>query len=421
MTDTAIRHEGWVAETVPLFRKWLLEKTGNAQRIAVMRAFFLAQVNDLWVQELVADGLASSKTHPAVRRMLIDVIAEGNVESLPPAWGDLLEVPLGLQSDPDSRLAAMRTIGVRRLEQHDESLSWIAMNPDEQSAARAEAFAAVAPRLESVPSELFDFVVAQLSDEGDLIVKLTFARGLAGAVLDERQLLTLAQSFEAIGPAVVPVLLPAFEKSDTPTVGAALINGLTTLGDAVSLSPAELETLLSRYPEDVRQQAAPLVAKLQADLAEQAARLDELLELTSAGGDASRGKAVYFGKLANCSTCHRVGNEGGQVGPALTNIGAIRQPRDLLEAIVFPSASFAREFRPYVVLTTDGQVQTGLISATTTDSITLKTTDLKEIRIPRASIEVMRESDTSIMPKGLDTKLSPAELTDLLAYLQSLK
>jgi hypothetical protein len=33
----------------------------------------------------------------------------------------------------------------------------------------------------------------------------------------------------------------------------------------------------------------------------------------------------------------------------------------------------------------------------------------------------MKESNTSIMPKGLDTTLSPAELRDLLAYLQQLR
>jgi putative heme-binding domain-containing protein len=261
----------------------------------------------------------------------------------------------------------------------------------------------------------------QLTEPGDLIEKLTAARGLAGAPLDEQRLVILARNLAAIGPEVVPILLPAFGQSDRETVGAALVTGLEQLGPALSLSPQELEQLLAKYPDSVRTQAAPLLAKRRAAHEAQADRLEELLEETADGGDVSRGRSIFFGKAAGCSVCHRVDEEGGQIGPALTNIGAIRQPRDLLEAIVFPSASFAREYQPVVILTDEGLVHSGIISATTSETVTLKTADLKEVRIRRKSIDQMRQSDTSIMPAGLDTKLSPSELSDLLAYLQSLK
>ena len=135
----------------------------------------------------------------------------------------------------------------------------------------------------------------------------------------------------------------------------------------------------------------------------------------------SQGRAVFFGKKAACASCHTIANEGGRVGPDLTKIGASRSGVDLLEAIVFPSATFAREFRPYVILTDAGKVHTGVISRQTAGAIHLRTADLAEVRIPRASIEEIKESDTSIMPKGLDTALSKTELRDLLAYLQQLK
>src|SRR5690606_20879301 len=147
------------------------------------------------------------------------------------------------------------------------------------------------------------------------------------------------------------------------------------------------------------EQAAPLLAKLTADRDKQAARLEELLQVAGEGGDVSRGRSVFFGQAAGCGVCHRVGSEGGEVGPALTNIGAIRQPRDLLEAIVFPSASFAREYQPVVVLTQEGRVHSGIISSGTSEAVTLRTADLTQVRIPRKSIEQMQQSDTSIMPQ----------------------
>ena len=74
-----------------------------------------------------------------------------------------------------------------------------------------------------------------------------------------------------------------------------------------------------------------------------------------------------------------------------------------------------------MIATQQGKVFTGVIGRETADSIHLRTADLAEIRISRGDIEEMRESNTSIMPKGLDTSLTPDELRDLMGYLQTLK
>jgi len=105
----------------------------------------------------------------------------------------------------------------------------------------------------------------------------------------------------------------------------------------------------------------------------------------------------------------------------LTKIAAIRTGRDLIEAIAFPSASFARGYRTYIIVTDAGKIHTGVISHESADTIFLRNAELAEIRVPRASIEEMKESPTSIMPKGLDATLPKEELRDLFAYLQSLK
>lgn len=415
------RHDGWVAETVPMFREWLQEPLRNDQRLRAMKAFFLAQADDLWVQELVADALAQKKTHPAIRQMVIDVIARADVDPIPPLWGQGLSVPLGMPSDSVSRVAAIRTIGTRGIDIFDPWLREIAANPHERPATRGEALASMAPRMETVPHGLFEFSLQQLIGEGDLVTKLTLARALAAARLDAEQLGVLGRALSTIGPAVAPILLPAFERSKESEVGMALVDGLTRLEGTLSLSPSELERLLGRYPEDVQSQAAPLIARAGAESAGRADRLEQLLGQIRPDADPSRGRSLFFGRAAGCGVCHRVGAEGGDVGPALTNIGAIREPRDLLEAIAFPSASFARDYRPYVILTNDGRVYTGVLTATTSDAVTLKTADLKDVQIRRDDIEIMRQSETSIMPAGLESKLSADELSDLIAFLQSLR
>ena len=96
------------------------------------------------------------------------------------------------------------------------------------------------------------------------------------------------------------------------------------------------------------------------DVAKQRARLEELLA-TLQGGDVRRGQAVFNSTKASCSACHAIGYMGGNVGPDLTHIAKIRNERDLLESIVFPSASIVRSYEPVAIATKDGKLFNGLI------------------------------------------------------------
>jgi len=194
-------------------------------------------------------------------------------------------------------------------------------------------------------------------------------------------------------------------------VGQALITGLNSSSAATNLSADELASLLQKYPESVQQAATPLLKKLGVDLAEQKAHLESLKPLLTEGR-LEEGRKIFFGKKAACSGCHAVENSGGKVG---------RTGTDLLEAIALPSASFARGYRSYLVVTDAGRIYTGVISRESTDTVYLRTADLSEVRIARDEIEVMKESPTSIMPKGLEQRLSQQEIRDLLAYLQNRK
>src|SRR6185295_19129782 len=118
---------------------------------------------------------------------------------------------------------------------------------------------------------------------------------------------------------------------------------------------------------------------------------------------------------------HAVQAQGGRVGPDLSKIAGIRTGRDLLESVVFPSASFARGYEPYLIRTKDGAILDGLIARETADAIYLFTADRTEKRVARASIDVLQQGRTSIMPQGLDAALARDELRDLLAFLRSLK
>jgi putative heme-binding domain-containing protein len=138
-------------------------------------------------------------------------------------------------------------------------------------------------------------------------------------------------------------------------------------------------------------------------------------------GHPKRGREDFFGPQVACSTCHTVGGEGGHVGPDLTRIGAVRTRRDLLEAILFPSASFARGYEPMVVATDDGRIYTGVVTRESGDAIQLVTADRTQVSLPRHSVDAIEPGRVSVMPQGLDANLSRGELADLVAFLSSLR
>lgn len=137
-------------------------------------------------------------------------------------------------------------------------------------------------------------------------------------------------------------------------------------------------------------------------------------------GDAIRGRDVFFSTQATCSKCHRVTGEGGLVGPDLTTIGRSRSRRDLLESILYPSATFARGFAPYLVMTEEGKTHTGIILGESPKQLHIGIDHEKSAKVASRSIEAIRASDTSIMPAELNKAISEEQLADLLAYLQSL-
>jgi putative heme-binding domain-containing protein len=241
---------------------------------------------------------------------------------------------------------------------------------------------------------------------------------LARARLTDEQLLALARRLARADALILPSLLDAFRASHSEAVGRALVAAL--LESRVSIGEPDarrLETILAGYPEGVRGAARPLLARVEQLRAARLERLKKMEALLASGGDIGRGRRVFFGEKVACSRCHTIGKQGGHVGPDLTAIGAIRSGHDLLEAIVFPSASFVPGHEIYLVETATDTFS-GVRGDGPPGTVTLITGPDAELRIPRSEVRSMRPSTVSLMPEGLDESLSRQELSDLLAFLQ---
>ncbi|TVP97892.1 MAG: glucose dehydrogenase [Planctomycetaceae bacterium] len=138
------------------------------------------------------------------------------------------------------------------------------------------------------------------------------------------------------------------------------------------------------------------------------------------GGDPRVGADVFVRTQLSCVRCHRVGSDGGEVGPDLSSVGKLRDRRYLLESICLPDAAIAEGFETVVIADDAGQVFTGIVQQQDDSSVRLIQPDGKVISIETESI-LARQRGKSAMPDDLVQLVTPRELRDLVAYLASLQ
>jgi quinoprotein glucose dehydrogenase len=139
-----------------------------------------------------------------------------------------------------------------------------------------------------------------------------------------------------------------------------------------------------------------------------------------AGGNAADGRKVFMEKAeASCIRCHKVNNDGAEVGPVLTGVGK-RQTREyLLESIVDPNAKIAAGFETVIVTLQDGSLHAGILKGESETELSLmQPTGVLE-KLSKAQIK-SRERGPSGMP-ALAAILSKKDVRDLVEYLASLK
>jgi putative heme-binding domain-containing protein len=146
-----------------------------------------------------------------------------------------------------------------------------------------------------------------------------------------------------------------------------------------------------------------------------------LLSNRAGNGNPIRGAQVY--ERLQCHACHGGGSSPGDAGrlfgPELAGVTRALQPAELADALVYPSKQVADRFKAVELETKDGLSFSGFITEQDDQTVTLA--DREQVRrIPRAEIELIAPQNESLMPEGLLTGLSDAEIRDLLAYLDQL-
>lgn len=374
--------------------------------------------HDSQLQRWMADRLSSGSVADAEKWLLLDAMRQSPMKEFPPVWlarlGDLLE-----RGSPETQERVLTLVEARRISGLDTKLGQIYANTRVSPSFRLKALSARMISHPQLSDKEFSTLVRFLDSTQVSTLRQSAVRILGQADLDEQQQLHIARTFIAnADPFLLPGLVSVFEGSKSTEAGEALVTALSSSpGRLEMLSLPDLERIVKSWDAASQQRSSALVKQVARLQSSRFSALEEL-EKSLGTGDVSAGRNLFYTK-ALCSTCHAVSGNGASFGPDLTNIGEIRSQHDILEAIVYPSASFAREYETSRVVTGNAKY-TGIVKEQLPESILLESGPGTTVRIPVSDINSIEPQQLSLMPPGLHQQLSTQDLSDLMAYLRSL-
>ncbi len=426
-TDAGLRAAGiWVAthrpewtDIVVGFLEQQLARPGQTEEeLMALRDLMVTFCRNEALQNFVTAQLSNKTATPESRLMFLSVIGRCDVRELPSTWSGQLKALLG-SGDGQVVSEVLNLVQSRRVKGMDTELLSIFRDKSLPPALRLKSLAARTATAPEITDADFRLLGDLLGKGEQAPVRQAAANVLVNLKLTRPQLLSVSEKqLPEADQFLMPGILEVFHQGTSEEVGESLVKALLKASDRLNNIPEQdLARILSSYPASVKEKAGPVrekIRQLHAAQQEKLARLER--ELT--GGDVLEGRKLFFGK-ASCSGCHAIGSEGNAFGPDLTNIGDIRSRSDILEAIVFPSSSFAREHETVNVVTASGTYM-GIIKEQTADHLILAPGPGPGLRINRSEVKSIDPHNVSMMPPGLDELLNKQEMASLMAFLESL-
>jgi len=410
---------------LPLQLWWAVENKCATDREAVLALFSPAA---LWTRPLVTTHLAS--------RLMRRFAAAGTAED----WATCTQL-LALAAD-----AAARKELVKGFEQAFEGRALPALPENLVAALVQSGGASLSLRMRQRDPAALEQGLAVMADSSAPVVErvrviATFgevplpaaAAKLAPLFSDpDKEIVhaALAAAAAYADPSLSEAMLRAYVRfdADQRTVALAVLTSRrasgTALLDALERKTIASATVPSEMQEKLRLVAdAALTARIDRVFgakakAAPAADAAEIARIVGVVRD-SRG-SVYAGRTLfqqRCAACHRLFNVGGQIGPDLTAF-----KRDDIASVtlatVSPNAEIREGYEPFVLTKKDGTVLTGFLATQDAQRVVLRDMAGLSATVERSAIASLAGMGSSLMPAGLFSGLSDADLRDLFAYLR---
>jgi putative heme-binding domain-containing protein len=307
----------------------------------------------------------------------IDLAASLKLEDLSAPIEKLL---LAANADTESRIAAAKALSSFGLEAHSAPLVTVLDSP-------------------STPDPLREAAAASLAPSANPALATAVTESLRAA--PQKLQLTLARAI-AQSPAGAQTLLAAIQQGKA---SPRLLLDRTVKDRLSNAKPANLAALLTQLTHNLPE-TDPEVQKA---IDQRAAAFNP------SNASPARGEKVF---TQNCAACHRIANQGAQIGPQLDGIGK-RGPARLIEDILDPSRNVDQAFRTTNFYMTNGDAISALLRSDQGETLIIADATGKETTLPKSKIKKRAESNLSLMPSNFNDLLKGTDLDDLLSFLMS--
>jgi putative heme-binding domain-containing protein len=146
-------------------------------------------------------------------------------------------------------------------------------------------------------------------------------------------------------------------------------------------------------------------------------KLDRYEQLIGSGeGRLQQGKMLA---RALCSRCHRMGDQGTEIGPPMTSVASSNR-RAILRGLLWPDQAVKSGYRSYRVTMQNGRVYEGVLVSSSDQAVVLRVPSLGETRLSQSNTVEHGHVPGSLMPKGMLDGLSDQQAVDLMGYIEQL-
>ena len=229
---------------------------------------------------------------------------------------------------------------------------------------------------------------------------------------DDRVGAALLEGWKGLTPQLRGAVLEAIfvRENRLPALLNAIENKVIHAGDVNAL---RREQLTNNSNEQIAARASALFENPAADaqLQQRIARYQQAL----AGRRNTKRGAEVFAK--HCLACHKMKEEGYEVGPELGSV--LNKPDEaILLDLLDPNSHIESEYASYLVVTKSGLTFSGILASDSATSVTLRKEKGVTETILRKDIEIIQASHLSIMPSNLHEQIGRQDAADLIAYLR---
>ncbi len=429
--------------------RWWPALTGGTLKVANPRhlAFALKETSGQDAAVVVRGMLSDSKLVPEVTDTLLVLLASiGNSEDIDAilnrasenapviqALADAMKVrEITPKTDPTTILSrglhsrnaalaapAMRLAGLWRLEPLAGEADRIAGDSASEVSFRVAAIGALAPLRGAAAAERCAEIATA---DADLQVRAAALEALAGIDLPRAAAIAARQLKTSAAPTGIADLVAPF---------LGRVNGLAILAENLKEGgiPSSRSSVILEAVHTAGASSEVLAAALglagDAGLVGFPAFSEDyvktLADEVKQTGDATAGRAVFSSPRAACVACHKLGSEGGILGPELTAVGAGLPVELLVEAVLWPDRQVKEGYLSTTLRLDSGKLLNGYVQFETGEQVVLRdaATGTTET-VPRGKIAERKDAGT-LMPPGLASWMTRKELVDLLRFLAERK